>query len=142
MSVGSLLNQFDDGLSSLLGQWNGYSTAIVTALVLILTYAIMNRVESEVHPMLLARQAAHEGIRNEGETPVYRTQIPGYPLFSGLDIKDPNASPFIAGRNGDLRDVWRRAVSGSQKKDAVGAKGRILTVLGSEKVIEHKLGTA
>ncbi|KAI1762712.1 hypothetical protein GGR53DRAFT_500486 [Hypoxylon sp. FL1150] len=139
MSVGSLLNQFDDGLSSLLGQWNGYSTAIVTALVLILTYSMMNRVESEVHPMLLARQAAHEGIRNEGETPVYRTQIPGYSLFTGLDLKDPGASPFSAGRDGDLRDIWRRVISGSQKKDATGAKGRILTVLGSAKVVEHNL---
>lgn len=141
MSVGSLLNQFDEGLSSLLGQWNGYSTAIITSFVLILTYSIMNRVEPEIHPMLLARQASGSPVRNEGESPVYRgNSAPhGMPLNSGLNVKDPGASKWAPGRDGDLRDVWRRAVSGPPEGDGSKGKGRILTVLGSEKVIEHNL---
>ncbi|KAI2466527.1 hypothetical protein F4781DRAFT_445087 [Annulohypoxylon bovei var. microspora] len=141
MSVGNLLNQFDDGLGSLLSQWNSYSTTIVTAFVLIITYAIMNRVEPETHPMLLARQAQGSAVRNEGESPTYRgNSAPhGLPLNSGLNVKDPGASKWAAGREGDLRDVWRRAVTGPPEGDGPKTKGRILTVLGSEKVIEHDL---
>ncbi|KAI0169606.1 hypothetical protein GGR52DRAFT_550720 [Hypoxylon sp. FL1284] len=141
MSVGSLLNQFDEGLTALLSQWNGYSTAIVTAFVVILTYSIMNRVEPEIHPMLLARQASGSPVRNEGESPVYRgNSAPlGMPLNSGLNVKDPGASKWAPGRDGDLRDVWRRAVSGPPEGDGPKTTGRILTVLGSEKVVEHNL---
>ncbi|OTA93451.1 hypothetical protein M434DRAFT_73097 [Hypoxylon sp. CO27-5] len=141
MSVGGLLNQFDEGLSSLLGQWNGYSTAIATALVLIITYAIMSRVEPEVHPMLLARQASGSAVRYPGESPTYRgNSAPhGLPLNSGLNVKDAGASKWAAGRDGDLRDIWRRAVSGPPEGDGAKATGRILTVLGSEKVLEHNL---
>lgn len=141
MSVGSLLNQFDDGLGSLLNQWNSYSTAIATAFVLIITYAIMSRVEPETHPMLLARQASGSAVRNEGESPIYRgNSAPhGLPLNGGLNVKDPGASKWAAGRDGDLRDIWRRAVTGPPEGDGPKTKGRILTVLGSEKVIEHNL---
>ncbi|KAI2784626.1 hypothetical protein F4815DRAFT_453655 [Daldinia loculata] len=141
MSAGSLLTQFDEGLSSLLTQWNGYSTLIVTALVLLLTYSIMNRVEPDIHPMLLARQASSSPVRNEGESPVYRgNSAPhGLPLNTGLNVKDPGASKWAQGRDGDLRDVWRRAVSGPSDESGPKTRGRILTVLGSEKVIEHDL---
>ncbi|KAI2615872.1 hypothetical protein GGR54DRAFT_253454 [Hypoxylon sp. NC1633] len=141
MSVGTVLNQLDEGLSSLLGQWNVYSTGIATGFVLILTYAIMNRVESEIHPMLLARQASGSPVRNEGESPVYRgNSAPhGMPLNTGLNVKDPGASKWAPGRDGDLRDVWRRAVSGTPDEDKPKGKGRILTVLGSAKVVEHDL---
>ncbi|KAI1135129.1 hypothetical protein F5Y05DRAFT_182919 [Hypoxylon sp. FL0543] len=141
MSVGDLLNRLDEGLSSLLGQWNGYSTAIATAFVLIITYAIMTRVEPEVHPMLLARQASGSAVRYPGESPVFRgnTAPHGLPLNTGLNVKDAGASKWAAGRDGDLRDIWRRAVSGPSEEDGRKATGRILTVLGSEKVVEHKL---
>lgn len=142
MGVGDLLGQLDEALSSLLGQWNGYSTGIVTALVAIITYAIMTRVDSEIHPMLLARQAQGSPVRNEGESPVYRgNSAPhGMPLNSGLNVKAPGASKWSQGRDGDLRDVWRRAVNGTPKDEGPqSAKGRILTVLGSERVTEHRL---
>ncbi|KAI2622105.1 hypothetical protein GGS26DRAFT_567730 [Hypomontagnella submonticulosa] len=141
MSAGGLLNQFDEGLSSLLGQWNGYSTAIATAFVLILTYAIMNRVEPDIHPMLLARQASGSAVRNEGESPVYRGNSAPHsmPLNGGLNVKDAGASKWAPGRDGDLRDVWRRTVSGPPEEDGPKGKGRIMTVLGSESVIEHNL---
>ncbi|KAI0011105.1 hypothetical protein F4779DRAFT_626770 [Xylariaceae sp. FL0662B] len=141
MSVGSLLNQLDEGLSSLLSQWNGYSTAIVTVFVLLITYSIMTRVEPEIHPMLLARQASGSAVRQEGESPVYRGHSAPHsmPLNSGLNVKEAGASKWSLGRDGDLRDVWRRAVSGTPEENGPKGKGRILTVLGSEKVIEHSL---
>ncbi|KAF7525882.1 hypothetical protein G7054_g10949 [Neopestalotiopsis clavispora] len=138
MGVGSALSQLDAALSDLIGQWNGYSTGIATLLVLTITYSIMSRVEPDIHPMLLARQAQGSPVRQEGESPVYRgNSAPhGMPLNDGLKVKPPGASKWAQGRDGDLRDVWRRVVSGSEEGSA---KGRILTVQGREKVIEHKL---
>ena len=142
MSLSNVLARLDQELSSLVGQWNAYSTGIATALVLILTYAFINRVEPETHPMLLARQSQGSPVRREGESPVYRGHSAphGLPLNSGLNIKEPGASKWAPGRNGDLRDVWRRAVSGPPDGEGTKGTGRIFTVLGSEKVIEHKLG--
>ncbi|KAH6655129.1 hypothetical protein BKA67DRAFT_591655 [Truncatella angustata] len=139
MGVGSVLGQLDAALSDLVGQWNGYSTGLATALVLIITYSIMTRVDPDIHPMLLARQAQGSPVRQEGESPIYRgNSAPhGMPLNSGLNVKPPGASKWSMGKDGDLRDVWRRAISGTEDGSA---KGRILTVQGREKVIEHKLG--
>lgn len=142
MSLSNVLARLDQELSSLVGQWNAYSTGIATALVLILTYAFVTRVEPETHPMLLARQSQGSPVRQEGESPIYRGHSAphGLPLNSGLNIKEPGASKWAAGRNGDLRDVWRRVVSGPPDGEGAKGTGRILTVLGREKVIEHKLG--
>ncbi|KAI1853782.1 hypothetical protein JX266_001766 [Neoarthrinium moseri] len=141
MGVGSVLNQLDAALSDLVGQWNGYSTGIATLLVLVISYSIMTRVDPDIHPMLLARQAQGSPVRQEGESPIYRGNAAphGMPLNSGLNVKAPGASKWSQGRDGDLRDVWRRVVSGSPSEDGPSAKGRILTVYGREKVTEHKL---
>lgn len=58
------------------------------------------------------------------------------PLNAGLNIKDAGVPKFSRGRDGDLRDIWRKAATGGD----AGATGRLLTVLGSENVIEHKIG--
>ncbi|KAI1126015.1 hypothetical protein F5Y10DRAFT_221370 [Nemania abortiva] len=141
MSFSGLLAQLDDGLSSLIGQWNVYSTGIVTLLVLLITYSITSRVEPEIHPMLLARQGHGSPVRQEGESPIYRSNAAPHsmPLNSGLNVKEPGASKWAQGRDGDLRDIWRKAVAGSPEGEAPRGKGRILTVLGSEKVVESKL---
>jgi hypothetical protein len=138
MGFGSILSQLDAALGDLVGQWNNYSTGIATALVMAITYSIMTRVEPDIHPMLLARQAQGSPVRQEGESPVYRgNSAPhGMPLNSGLNVKPPGASKWSQGKDGDLRDVWRRVTSGSEDGSA---KGRILTVQGRQKVIEHKL---
>lgn len=138
MGAGSVLSQLDAALSDLVGQWNGYSTGLATLLVVVISYSIMTRVDSDIHPMLLARQAQGSPVRQEGESPVYRgNSAPhGMPLNSGLNVKAPNASKWSHGKDGDLRDIWRRAISGTEEGKA---KGRILTVQGREKVIEHRL---
>lgn len=140
MGLGDMLGQLDQAISSLIGQWNSYSTAIVTVMVAAITYAIMNRVDSDIHPMLLARQAQGSPVRNEGESPVYRgNSAPhGMPLNSGLNVKPPGAPKWSQGRDGDLRDVWRRVISGAPAEEGRSGKGRILTVHGRENVIEHK----
>lgn len=132
-----LLETADAGLTGLFGQWNNYSTGLVTLLVAVITYRVMTAVDPDVHPMLLARQSVPSTVRNEGESAIYRSQAAphGMPLNSGLNVKDEGASKWSRGRNGDLRDVWRRAAQGGEG----GAKGRILTVHGSENVVEHKL---
>ncbi|KJZ74152.1 hypothetical protein HIM_06383 [Hirsutella minnesotensis 3608] len=132
-----LLESLDSGVTGLVGQWNAYSTGLMTLLVALVTYRIMSAREPDVHPMLLARQSVSSSVRNEGESAVYRSPAAphGMPLCTGLNVKDPGASKWSRGRDGDLRDVWRKAVDGGDD----GAKGRILTVLGSENVIEHKL---
>ncbi|KAI1266618.1 hypothetical protein F5Y18DRAFT_425863 [Xylariaceae sp. FL1019] len=144
MSVGSALATLDESLSSLISQWNGYSTGIVTVLALIITYAITTRVEPDVHPMFLARQAHGSPVRQEGESPIYRSNTAPHsmPLNSGLNVKDAGASKWSMGRDGDLRDIWRRAVNGPPAEDGSAPsnfKGRIYTVHGKQNVIEHKL---
>lgn len=62
-------------------------------------------------------------------------------LNVGLNVKDPGASKWSRGRDGDLRDVWRQAVRGTSEEGKPSAWGKIMTVLGEEKVIEHKIGT-
>lgn len=62
------------------------------------------------------------------------------PLNTGLNVKDPGASKWSRGRDGDIRDVWRQAVNGVSEQGKPAGKGKILTVLGAEKVIEHSLG--
>ncbi|POR37198.1 Uncharacterized protein TPAR_02598 [Tolypocladium paradoxum] len=132
-----LLESLDSGLTGLVGQWNAYSTGLVTLLVAVVTYRIMSSREPDVHPMLLTRQAIAASVRNEGESAVYRCQAAphGMPLNSGLNVKDAGVSKWARGRDGDLRDIWRKAAAGADD----GARGRLLTVLGSENVVEHKL---
>lgn len=133
-----LLESIDAGLTGFVGQWNGYSTALVTLLIALVTYRITSSREPDVHPLLLARQAGASAVRNEGESAVYRNQATPHsmPLNSGLDVKAPGASRWARGRNGDLRDVWRKATTGNDQ----GKKGKLFTVLGSENVIEHRPG--
>lgn len=134
-----VFDSLDSGLTELLGQWNIYSTGLVTLLLALVSYRVIATREPDVHPMLLARQATPSSVRNEGESPVYRSQAAphGMPLNAGLNVKDSGASKWSRGRNGDLRDVWRKAATGGEE----GATGRLLTVLGSQNVVDHKLGT-
>lgn len=135
-----LLEMIDSSITDLFSQWNAYSTVLATALVVLVTYRIMSATEPDAHPFLLARQAMPSAVRNEDESAVYRSQSAphGMPLNAGLNIKDPGAPKFSRGRDGDLRDVWRKAAAGGH----ASATARLLTVFGSENVIAHKIGMA
>lgn len=136
--MASILESIDAGLTGLIGQWNGYSTGLVTVLVAIIGYRIMYGTDPDVHPILLARQSTASTVRNEGESAVYRSPLAphGMPLNPGLNVKESGASKWSRGRDGDLRDVWRRVVLGGDS----GAKGKLLTVFGAQRVEEHNLG--
>jgi hypothetical protein len=140
-----VLLSLDHGLTGLIGQWNVYTTSIVTLLMALVSYSLFSRQDPDTHPLLLARQAQASPVRQEGESPVYRSHGAPHsmPLSSGLNVKDPGASRWSRGRDGDLRDVWRQVVAGVQEVQGAGgkgARGKMFTVLGSENVIEHNLG--
>jgi len=113
----NLLLRFDESVSGLFGQWNLWTSAIFTVFAGFVTYQIATRQDPDTHPFLLARQAQGSPVRQPGESPVYRSQAAphGMPLNAGLNVKDPGASKWSRGRDGDLRDVWRQAVAGVQE---------------------------
>ncbi|KAK4105078.1 acetyl-CoA synthetase-like protein [Parathielavia hyrcaniae] len=140
--LGTLLMRLDEGVTRLFGQWNFWTSIIVTVLVGFVTYQIATRQEPDIHPLLLARQSQRSDVRMPHESAIYRSQSAphGMPLNSGLNVKDPGASKWARGRDGDLRDIWRQAVAGVQEEGPTkGATGRILTVLGTDKAVEHHL---
>lgn len=138
----TLLLRLDESVTGLFGQWNLWTSAIFTVLAGFLAYQLTTREDPDTHPFLLARQAQGSPVRQPGESPVYRSQgAPhGMPLNASLNVKDPGASKWSRGRDGDLRDIWRQAIAGVREDGPTkGETGRILTVLGTDKAIEHKL---
>ena len=139
----SWLTQLDAFTSDLLSGWNIYTSIFAVLLLAFVAYPLLTGQDPDTHVFLLARQASTSPVRRSGETSVYRSiEIPyGYPLRAGLGVKDPGTPKWSSGRNGDLRDIWRQAVRGPVKEDgtSAGEKGKIITVLGREKVLEHRL---
>lgn len=139
----SLIQQLDSQLEKLLSGWSIYSTVLALVLVTYLLYPVFFSPEPDTHPLLLARQAVASQIRHPGESAVFRSsETPhGYPLRSGLNVKDPGAQKWMSGRDGDLEDVWKQALRGPGGSDGAPAAkpGKVLTVLGKEQVIEHDL---
>jgi hypothetical protein len=137
------LQNVDAFMADLLASWNIYTVVFATILTAYLIYPLLTWKDPDTHPYLLARQAGASPIRQSGESPVYRAiEIPyGYPLRAGLAVKDPGAPKWSSGRKGDLRDIWRQAARGPIKDDGslAAPKGKIFTVLGREKVVEHTL---
>ncbi|KAI9676366.1 MAG: hypothetical protein M1817_000523 [Caeruleum heppii] len=144
MAVGdSLFQTVDAYLTNLLSTWNLYSTLIALLLAAFVLWPLFTSQDPDTHPFLLARQCHVGQIRKPGESASYRArETPhDYPLISGLNVKDAGAPRWSAGRNGDLRDVWRRAIAGPTTSDGqpTGKRGKILTVLGRDEVVEHDL---
>ncbi|KAK4947432.1 hypothetical protein LTR10_013800 [Elasticomyces elasticus] len=142
MSTTGIAERLDAAIAEFFSGWNIYTPLLIALLVVFLTYSLLTGTEPDTHPFLLARQAQIAPIRHQGESAVYRAvDIPhGYPLRAGLGVKDPGAPRWSTGRPGDLRDIWRTAVRGAAMEDGTptGEKGKIITILGSEKVVEHQ----
>lgn len=136
---GTVLQQLDSQLEQLFSTWSIYTTIISISLVAYLLYPVFFSPEPDTHPLLLARQAIASPVRQQGESAIFRSlEIPhGYPLRSGLNVKDPGAPKWSSGRDGDIRDVWKQAVSGPVDADgkSTGTPGRVLTILGKEEII-------
>ncbi|CZT43190.1 uncharacterized protein RSE6_03188 [Rhynchosporium secalis] len=143
MGFDNLMVKLDEALTSILGDWDIYSTTISAIVLTAFIYSVVTARDPDAHPMLLARQAQASPVRQAGESAVFRSHSAphGIPLNSGLNIKDPGDSKWARGRDGDLRDVWRRVVAGGLDREGkeTGEVGRLLTVLGSEQVVEHDL---
>lgn len=136
---GTFLQQLDSQLEQLFSTWSIYTTIISISLVAYLLYPVFFSPEPDTHPLLIARQANASPVRQPGESAIFRSlETPyGYPLRSGLNVKDPGAPKWTGGRDGDLRDVWKQAVSGPVDADgkSSGTPGRVLTILGKEEII-------
>lgn len=138
----SLLESLDAVLADAFADWNIYSTLITGGIVTFLAWSFITSRDPDIHPFLLARQSTAFPVRKSGESAPYRSlETPhGFPLRSGLNVKDPGAPKWTTGRRGDLRDVWRAAVRGALDDEGklTGKQGKIYTVLG-RKAIEHSL---
>ena len=138
--------KLDEFVTGILGEWDILTTLILGSIISFFIYNVVSTRDPDAHPMLLARQAQTSPVRQEGESAVFRSQSAphGMPLNSGLNVKDPGDSKWSRGRDGDMRDIWRRVMSGKLDRESkeTGEKGKLLTILGSEKVIEHNLGSA
>ncbi|KAA8647005.1 uncharacterized protein ATNIH1004_005688 [Aspergillus tanneri] len=138
----SLVAKLDALISDVLADWNIYTTAIAGAIVAFVVLSFLSSKEPDIHPFLLARQSSAFPVRQPGESSSYRSlETPhGFPLRSGLNVKDPGAPKWTSGRRGDLRDVWKIAVRGAvdENGQSSGKQGKIYTVLG-RKAIEHSL---
>ncbi|RDW88215.1 AMP-dependent synthetase [Coleophoma cylindrospora] len=143
MGFDNLMMKFDQLVTSVLGEWDMVSTVIFTSLVAFFIYCVITSRDPDAHPMLLARQSQPSPVRHEGQSAIYRSHSAphGIPLNSGLNVKDPGDSKWARGRDGDIRDIWRKFISGptDHENKPTGVPGKLMTVLGKEKVIEHNL---
>lgn len=138
----TLLERIDSQLDEFFKGWNWLSTILAVILVLYLVYPLIVSEEPDTHPLLLARQANSSQIRQPGESAIYRSlDTPhSFPLKTGLNVKEAGAPRWATGEDGDLRDIWRRAVQGSvsERGMRMGEIGKIQTVVGQQ-VIDHDL---
>ncbi|RFU33475.1 hypothetical protein B7463_g2848, partial [Scytalidium lignicola] len=139
----NLLLKLDETVTGLFADWDLFTTCLASTLVGFIFYQIFTSRDPDSHPMLLARQAQASSVRQEGESAVFRSpSVPhGMPLNTGLNVKDPGTSKWSRGRDGDLRDIWRKVVAGPtyHEGNTKNERGSIFTVLGSDQIIEHNL---
>ncbi|ESZ89730.1 hypothetical protein SBOR_9887 [Sclerotinia borealis F-4128] len=143
MGFDNFMLYVDESITGVLSDWDIYSTLIVTVLIGFFTYTVLTSRDPDSHPMLLARQSQASPVRQEGQSAIFRnhTSPHGIPLNSGLNVKDPGDSKWTPGRNGDLRDIWRKAVTGAIDREGkeTGEIGNLMTIYGSDKLVTHKL---
>lgn len=142
--MANALESLDAAIANLLADWSILTTLLALVIAAFLAYPIVFPDEPDTHPLLLARQATASAVRNKGESAVYRSpEVPhGYPLKTGLNVKDAGAPRWAAGRDGDVRDIWREVQRGGSAGPDGGKevpKGLIMTVLGQEEVVEHDI---
>ena len=132
----AFLESIDRQLDAFFSGWNIASTVILVLCLVVLFYPIFFGAQADSHPFLLARQAQASPVRQHGESSVYRVpETPhGYPLRSGLGVKDDGVPSYIPGRDGDLRYVWREAIRGKDGKVAT-----VLSIKGRDKPVTHEL---
>lgn len=140
----NLLLKLDQTVTGIVAEWDLYSTVILGSIVALFAYTVITARDPDQHPMLLARQSQASPVRLEGESAIFRSHSAphGIPLNSGLQVRDAGDAKWTRGRDGDLRDVWRKVIGGAQDSggNSTGEIGTISTVLGSSQVQVHELG--
>ncbi|KAI9651137.1 hypothetical protein NHQ30_001174 [Ciborinia camelliae] len=143
MGFDNFMLYLDESITGVLSDWDLYSTLIVSILIGFFAYTVITSRDPDSHPMLLARQSQASPVRQEGQSAIFRnhTSPHGIPLNSGLNVKDPGDSKWAPGRNGDLRDIWRKAVTGAVDREGkeTGEIGNLMTIYGFDKLVTHKL---
>ena len=141
--MANIVEQLDQQIAQTFSQWNLYTTIICLIIVAFVVYPIVYPDEPDTHPLLLARQSTASAIRNKNESAIYRSpEVPhGYPLKTGLNVKDAGAPRWASGKDGDLRDAWREVQKGGKTGDDGKSvpSGLIMTALGKEEVVEHNV---
>lgn len=136
------IEQLDAQISNVLSEWSLLTTLLAVVIVAFTLYPILTQQEPDIHPLLLARQSSINPVRHKNSSAVYRSpEVPhDSPLKSGLNVKDAGAPRWATGKDGDVRDVWREVLrggsAGGEGKENVST-GSIMTVFGSEEVVEH-----
>jgi len=141
----------DEKLTEAIQSWNIYTTLLVVAITSYLIYTVTTTQDPDTHPMRLLRQSTASVVRQPGESAVYRSpDTPhGFPLRTGLNVKPPGVPAWASGKDGDLRDIWRRVTGelppepsatgfGAQSTSAA-SQPKILTVMGRQEIIEHPI---
>lgn len=133
--MANLIEQLDALIADTLSAWNIYTTLIALILFAFVAYPLVFWNEPDTHPLLLARQATASPVRQPRESAVYRSaEVPhGYALRTGLSVREPGAPKWTAGKDGDLRDIWREAVNPS----SASPTAKILSVHGKDDPTEH-----
>ncbi|KAF2728177.1 acetyl-CoA synthetase-like protein [Polyplosphaeria fusca] len=149
--MAGVVEQLDSLIADLLAGWNIYTTLLLGATAGFVAWVIYEAQDADTHPLLLARQAQASYVRQPGESAAYRSpEVPhGYVLRSGLGVKVPGAPLYSAGKNGDLRDIWRRVTGeipleknvphAPASTTAGPGTATIMTVFGSEGATEHSI---
>lgn len=150
--MADLIEQLDAKIAEVISGWNLYTSIIAFGLFAFVAYSLFMIEDPDTHPILLLRQSTAAPVRQSGESAVYRShEVPhGYPLKTGLQVKPPGTPAYYGGKDGDLRDIWRRVTGelpleqphGRPQSEAPPSTqlGKILTVMGTERVIEHDIG--
>lgn len=143
MSTEGTVSRIDAAIASFFSTGNAFTVILAGCLVIALLWPILMGKDPDIHPFLLARQAQASPVRQPGESAIYRANEVhyGYPLRKGLGVKDPGAPAWSPGRDGDLRDIWRKAAEGAndEKASSTRHKGKFLTILGRERVTEQSV---
>ena len=132
----ALLEAIDRQLDVFFSGWNTASTILAILSLIVLLYPLFYGTQADTHPFLLARQGHASAVRQSGESAVYRApEVPhGYPLRSGLNVKDESTPAWAPGKDGDLRYIWREA---AKEKD--GNISKVLSIKGKDQPVTHEL---
>ncbi|KAF2646775.1 hypothetical protein P280DRAFT_386650 [Massarina eburnea CBS 473.64] len=141
--MAGLIEQLDSLIAELLAGANVYTYALAATIVGFIGWTIFDIQDADTHPLLLARQGMASYVRQPGESASFRCpETPhGYALRTGLGVKPVGSPMYTAGRDGDLRDIWRRVIGEIplEKGQSSSGTAKILSVFGKEDITDHTI---